>query len=95
MDVSFAVDKCMRVANSSNAHFDRAFTAIQKYQLLHVLHIVSWICSDVKQKISDLVWGQFRKKVELHPSEVVFLCSTRKALVLGTPVNVAFFGYLV
>ena len=68
--LSFAVDKCMRVANSSNAHFDRAFTAIQKYQLFHVLHIDSWICSDVKQKISDLVWGQFSKKVELHSTHL-------------------------
>ena len=35
------------------------------------------------------------RKVELHPSKLVFLCSTRKALVSGSPVNGAFFGRLV
>ena len=48
-----------------------------------------------KQKICDLVWGQIMRKVELHPSQLVFLCPARKALVLGSPVNVAFSGHLV
>ena len=35
------------------------------------------------------------RMVELHPSQVVFLCPARKALVLGSPVNLAFSGHLV
>ena len=67
-------------------------TATQKYQLLHALHIMSKICSDVnaEQKICDLVWEQN----STHPKLSFYVRQKSSGFGPG-PVNVAFFGHLM